>query len=122
MRTDDDAHESESSVAEREPVEARYEVAMAASRESAGTALWRRLRSGSGLLLDWLLPVVCAACERPLPPGRDEPESRDTRQPAPRGWCEACAASLPGLEARRCAVCGEAWSATGPNDPQSCPR
>ncbi len=97
MRDDHGAHTNESALAER--------------RASAGGALLRRLRSGSGLLLDWLLPVVCASCERPLPPG--------SREPAPRGWCEACAAALPGLDARRCSVCGEALGQSGP---AICPR
>ena len=84
--------------------------ALTATRATVADAL-RRLRSGSGLLLDWLLPVVCAGCERPLPPGNRELESR--------GWCAACAAALPGLDARRCTICGEAL---GQSRPVICPR
>ncbi len=122
MRNDDDAGENGSPVAGRESVEARSGVSMAERDGTAGLAPWRRLRSGSGLLLDWLLPVVCAGCERPLPPGHGAPGLRNETRPAPRGWCEACAASLPGLEARRCAVCGEASSATDSKHPVTCPR
>jgi ComF family protein len=54
------------------------------------------------MLLDWMLPRVCAACEQPL----HSALARGADEPA-RGWCPGCAASLPGLAAARCPRCGE---------------
>ena len=64
--------------------------------------LARHTASAAALLLDWLLPAVCVACERPLPAGPPNPD-----HDPPRGWCAACAGSLPGLSSPRCPVCGE---------------
>jgi ComF family protein len=54
-------------------------------------------------LLDWMLPAVCCACDRPLPPGQGI-----RAQQVPRGWCDGCALNLPGLDSPRCPVCAEA--------------
>ncbi|MCM5571690.1 double zinc ribbon domain-containing protein [Burkholderiaceae bacterium FT117] len=68
------------------------------------------LRRGSTLVLDWLLPAICAACERPLPAGLPAPG-----QASPRGWCAACVAALPGTAVPRCPTCGERASGPGPD-------
>ncbi len=60
-----------------------------------------RLRRAHSLLLDWMLPAVCTACQRPLPAGAHGVAG------SVRGWCAGCAAGLPGLAAPRCPVCGE---------------
>jgi len=69
-------------------------------RDAFAAALARRFVHAGALLLDWMLPTVCAGCERPLPAGVGDGE-------VPRGWCVGCAAGLPGRAARRCLVCGE---------------
>lgn len=63
--------------------------------------LRRRLIPAATVLLDWMLPAVCVACELPLPAGLP------SAQQAPRGWCETCANRLPGAGAPRCPGCGE---------------
>lgn len=60
-----------------------------------------RLKLAHSLLLDWMLPAVCAVCQCPVTSG-----APGTAGP-PRGWCAGCAAGLPGLAVARCAVCGE---------------
>jgi ComF family protein len=71
--------------------------------------LARRTASAAALLLDWMLPTVCVACERPLPAGLPSPGGDP-----PRGWCTACAGGLPGLAVPRCPVCGERARGSSP--------
>jgi ComF family protein len=68
--------------------------------DAFAAALARRFARAGALLLDWMLPTVCAGCERPLPAGIVDGG-------VPRGWCGGCAAGLPGRDAPRCPVCGE---------------
>ena len=77
--------------------------------------LARNAVAGAALLLDWMLPTVCVACERPLPPGLPAADGG-----APRGWCAACAASLPGVDAPRCPVCGERAQASAARPCPAC--
>ena len=77
--------------------------------------LARHTASAAALLLDWMLPTVCVACQLPLPAGLPSP-GRDP----PRGWCMACAAALPGLAAARCPVCGERARALAPGPCPAC--
>lgn len=63
---------------------------------SASRALALLRRRGAGLA-HLLLPRCCALCSLPL----DDPAERRL------GWCCHCAASLPGVGARRCPVCAQ---------------